>query len=284
MVASLKNKILKYNLHTHSAFCDGIGSIEEHCIFSINTNFNVLGFSCHAPLKFNNSFSIPQTLIPKYLADIDQAKDKHNGTLKILKGLECDFIPGLSLSFNSFKEKYQLDYIIGGIHLVGGNNPERLWFIDGPKREFFDNGLSELYQNDIQKAVTNYFHQMNEMIETEKFDILAHFDKIKMHNQSRFFEENEKWYENLIQETLELVVVKDLIVELNYRGIYKKRCHDFYPSKSILKKILHKKIRVCISSDAHQPHENGILHEEANKFLKEIGFTETYCLNEIIPL
>ncbi|MDD2412206.1 MAG: histidinol-phosphatase [Bacteroidales bacterium] len=275
---------MKYNLHTHSEFCDGIAPLSHHCEFAISQNLKVLGFSSHAPLRFNNNFSIKESQIDKYISETDLCQEKFNKELVLKKGLECDYIKGLSYSFSEFKTKYNLDYIIGGIHLVGENDPKKLWFIDGPQKAIFDDGLEKLYQNDIKRAVTSYFHQMNEMIENEEFDILAHIDKIKMHNQSRFFRENEIWYQNLIDETLELVQSKDLITEVNYRGIYKKRCMDFYPSKQILQKMKAKNIRICISSDSHQPSEIGLLDKEAIDFVKSVGYKETYCLDQCVPL
>ncbi len=284
MVASIKKNYNKYNLHTHSMFCDGIGSILEHCESSINNYFTILGFSSHAPIKFDNTFSLPYSKMEKYIEDIENSKNIFSNQLEILKGLECDYISGLNEPFSFLKSRYKLDYIIGGVHLVGKDNPENLWFIDGSKREIFDEGLLKFYQNDIKKAVTDYFYQMNEMIEKEEFDILAHIDKIKMHNQSRFFKEDEKWYLDLLEETLDLAKLKDLIVEINYRGIYKKRCFDFYPSFTILKRMHEKNIRICISSDAHQPNENGLLHAEALDFAKSAGYKETYCLDRAIVI
>lgn len=284
MVASIKKTFSKYNLHTHSEFCDGVGSISEHCETAINNCFTILGFSSHAPLKFNNNFSLSSSKIEKYIEEIENAQIRHEGKLQILKGLECDYIGGLIEPFCFFKNKYHLDYIIGGIHLVGKDNPENLWFIDGPRQEIYDDGLKKIFNNDIKKGVQTYFNQMNEMIEKEEFDILAHIDKIKMHNQRRFFNENEKWYLNLINETLNLVKQKDIIIEINYRGIYKQRCTEFYPSYTILKMMNNKKIRICISSDAHQPLENGLLHAKALEFAKSVGYKETYCLNNAISI
>ncbi len=275
---------MKYNLHSHSEFCDGIAPISHHCEFAVNSNLTILGFSSHAPLKFDTIFSIKESQMEHYISDINNCKSNFYKTLIIKTGLECDYIKGLSYSFSELKTKYNLDFVIGGIHLVGQHDSDMLWFIDGPDVSFFDDGLKKLYQNDIKKAVASYFHQMNEMIETEDFDILAHFDKIKMHNQSRFFKEDEVWYQNLIDETLELIKAKDIITEINYRGIYKKRCLDFYPSDNILKKMKAKNIRICISSDSHQPGEIGLLDKEAYEFVKNAGYKETYCLDKCIPI
>ena len=277
-------KNIKYNLHTHSKFCDGSGNIEDFIKTSINNNIDVLGFSSHAPLPFDNSFSIKEEKITQYIDEIQLLKNNYSHKIEILTGLECDYIHGLSQSFSFFKQKYNLDYIIGGVHLVGKNIAKNLWFIDGPKREIYDNGLKKFYNNNAQKAVTEYYTQMLEMLQEEEMDILAHLDKIKMHNQDRFFSTHEKWYNGLVMEVLELVKQKDIIAEINYRGIYKKRYNDFYPSLNILKKMKEMNIRICISSDAHHHSELDVLHQDALHFAQSAGYKETWCLERSIPI
>jgi histidinol-phosphatase (PHP family) len=66
-------------------------------------------------------------------------------------------------------------------------------------------------------------------------------------------------------------------VEVNTRGIYKKRSDSLFPGPEILKKIHAMKIPVTISSDAHRPDELSLLFEETGKILMDIGF-ETISL------
>jgi histidinol-phosphatase (PHP family) len=147
-----------------------------------------LGFSEHSPLPFDNTFSVKSERMPEYVAEIAALKEEFKDRIEILCGLEADFIPGVSETFAVTKRKYHLDYLIGGVHLVGHSaNPEELWFIDGPKWEIYDEGLQKFFGGDIRKGVRAFFDQTNQMIEQEEFDIIAHFDKIKMHNRDRYF-------------------------------------------------------------------------------------------------
>ena len=70
---------------------------------------------------------------------------------------------------------------------------DELWFIDGPDKNYVI-GIENIFNNDIKKAVTNYYRQIQEMVITQKPDIIGHLDKIKMNNKARFFSEDEKWY------------------------------------------------------------------------------------------
>jgi histidinol-phosphatase (PHP family) len=265
-----------FNLHTHCSYCDGKGKPIDFIKEAINQEFSALGFSSHAPLPFDNSFSIKEEEIPNYVNEILYLREQYKKILPIFCGLECDFIPNMSQSFHYFKQKYNLDYIIGGVHLINYN--KQLWFIDGKDPQTYDDGLFSLFGGDIKKAVKHYFHQLCEMIETETFDILAHFDKIKMHNKNRYFTEDEKWYINFIEETIRLIKEKLLIVEINTRGIYKKRCDTFYPSPWIIKKLQEHSIPVTISTDAHNKNEISLYFHEAMNCLNECGIKNVETL------
>jgi len=261
--------MIKFNFHTHCCYCDGIGEPKDFIIEAINQKFTAFGFSSHAPLPFENSFSIKEEKIPNYVNEIALLRKQYEEVLPIFCGLECDFIPTISKSFQYFKQKYNLDYMIGGVHLVSYN--EQLWFIDGKDPQTYDDGITTIFGRDSKKAVKQYFYQLCEMIETEQFDILAHFDKIKMHNKNRYFTEDEKWYINCIEETMRLIKEKTLIVEINTRGIYKKRSDTFYPSPWIIKKLKEQSIPMIISTDAHHKDEISLCFNEAINCINDVS-------------
>lgn len=114
-----------------------------------------------------------------------------------------------------------------------------------------------------------------EMVASQKPDIIAHLDKIKMHNKNRYFSEEESWYKDLVWKTLKFISSEsDCIVEVNTRGLYKQRSDTYFPSPAVLEQIHHLKIPVTISTDAHHPDELGLFFIEAVTMLKEIGFRE----------
>lgn len=258
------------NYHTHSLYCDGKGAIADFAIEASRKGFRQLGFSSHAPLPMETNFAIKACDLPNYSKEIDETQKNHP-ELEIFKALECDFIPGLSTPFETLKEEYALDYIIGGVHLVTPENSKDLWFIDGSLQETYDKGLVQLFDGNIKKAVTRFWEQSFEMIETESFDIIAHLDKIKMHNRNRYFQEDEKWYLKLVDHAILLIKKHNLIIEVNTRGIYKGRCPDLYPSDYIIYHAAKLDLPFVISSDAHQASELGLFHTEAEKKMKELG-------------
>ena len=262
------------NHHTHTLYSDGSSLPEEYILKAIEKKFGLIGFTEHSPLPFENTFSFKQENKEEYIALMKSLKHKYSSEISVYSGMEMDYIPGISENFGKVKSEYKLDYLIGSVHLVRPENSDELWFTDGPDYNTYDQGLNELFGGDIRKAVTTYFKQLNEMIETQHIDIIGHFDKIKMHNRDRFFKEDESWYMDLVSETLDLIQDRDIIVEVNTRGIYKQRSESTYPGLEILKLIKKLRIPVMVNSDAHQPHELGLAFEQGFAHLKEAGITE----------
>jgi histidinol-phosphatase (PHP family) len=283
-----------FNLHTHSIYSDGKSQPREIVEEAIRQGLTTLGFSEHSPLPFDNTFSVKSADMPRYVAEIAQLKEEFKNQIDIYCALEADYLTGVSEPFALTKEKYHLDYLIGGVHLViepalrQAQGPaktkdvepvetptisaDEIWFIDGPKWEVYDEGLQKFFDGDIRRAVRRFFEQSNEMIENESFDIIAHSDKIKMHNRDRYFHEDEPWYRKLALETLDLIREKGLVMEINTRGIYKKRYNGFYPSPWLMEEACKMGIPAIISADAHHFSEITLEFAAAAEALKRAGY------------
>ncbi len=281
------------NLHTHTRFSDGSDEPEKYVEAAIIQGLTALGFSDHSPLPFENTFALREEETGLYCETVVNLKGKFqvpspksqisnlnfqfpisNFPFPLFLGMEADYIPGIGHPFSYFQDNFPFDYFIGSVHLVRNGSDPDLWFIDGPDPAIYDDGLKTLFGGNIQKGVTAYFHQINEMLTSSKMDIIGHFDKIKMHNRGRFFTETEPWYIALVNETLELVKKSGTIVEVNTRGLYKKRSDSLFPGPAILKTIHHQNIPVIISSDAHKPAEVSMLFADTADILYDIGFRE----------
>jgi len=273
--------MVKANLHSHSQFCDGKAEMEEMVKGALRKEFSILGISSHAPMPIKNNFAIKnEEQLLNYCNEVKRLKSKYEGQLAIYLSLEIDYIPEETKEFKWFTNQYGLDYTIGSVHLVKNGSNDRLWFIDGPDATIYDNGLRDIFGGDVVKAVSAYYHQINEMIATQKPDMIGHIDKIKMHNKGRYFSESENWYLKLIEETLDHVKANDCVMEINTRGIYKGRSNSLFPGQAILKKALEKNIPVSLNSDAHAPSDMDGYYPEAKQFLKETGVKEIYYFTD----
>jgi len=261
---------LPFNLHTHTRFSDGSDNPEKYVEEAIRQGFSVIGFSDHSPVPFKNTFAIREGKIQQYADAVSGIR--HPASLLILLGLEIDYIPGITQPISYYRKNFTFEYFIGSVHFVKNGNSNELWFIDGPNVEIYDQGLKEIFGGDIRKAVTVYYHQLNEMIVNEKPDIIGHLDKIKMYNRGRYFSESDDWYVALVDETLNLARESGCIIEINTRGVYKQRSETLFPGPEILKKVKSLEIPIILSSDAHKPNELSLYFPEATKILIDLGF------------
>ena len=262
-----------FNFHTHTSYCDGNSEPEAYVKQAIALGFHSLGFSGHAPIPLENGFAIKEEELQAYCNTIRKLKEKYSDVIHIYLSLEIDYITGITKDFQDFRNSCNLDYTIGSVHLVvNPENKNQLWFIDGGNIAMYDEGLQKLFNGDIKNAVKAYYHQINQMIITQNPDIMGHFDKIKMNNKNRFFTQTEKWYKDLVNETISIIKEQESIVEVNTRGLYKKRSDELFPGIPILKELHRLKIPITISADAHKPEELNLYFNETADILKEIGF------------
>jgi len=259
------------NYHTHTYFCDGSSEPEKYVLEALRKNFTALGFSAHAPLPLETTWNLAQADIEPYCSEILRLREKYKGQIEIYLSLENDYIPGMAEDFAFYRKQYKLDYTLGAVHLVKDPDSNEIWFIDGPLSNY-DNGLKKIFKNDIHLAVETYFSQLNEMIITQKPDIIAHFDKVKMNNQHRYFQESDHWYKDLLQCTLEIIAKSKCIVEVNTRGIYTGKYDSLYPGTEVLKQCFELNIPLTISADAHKPVDINSYFAETEKILKDIGY------------
>ena len=280
-----------FNLHTHTHFSDGSSAPEEYLKEALRQGFSLLGFSDHSPVPFENNFALREERLEEYVQAISnlhpstvhspvgegrqgwglQGSGRGRGC-QILLGLEIDYIPGITAPIDTYRNSNNFDYFIGSVHLVKNGNYPDLWFIDGPDISIYESGLRDFFNGDIRHAVSSYYHQINQLIVTQKPDIIGHLDKIKMYNRNRYFREDESWYVQLVDESLDLIKENQCVVEVNTRGIYKKRSDSLFPGPDILRKIHALNIPVTLCSDAHKPEELSLYFEEAKKLLYGIGF------------
>ncbi len=270
------------NFHTHSHYCDGKGELSDYVNRANQLGVKSLGFSSHAPVPFECKWCMNITSLESYLDEIDLLKRNHK-EIELYAGLEIDYVPN-KISPADFKD--QLDYSIGSIHFVDHYIDGIPWEIDGPHLPFLD-GLENIFKGNIQDAIVRYYELTREMITKSQPTILGHLDKIKIQNiGNKFFSENDEWYEDEINKTLDTLEQTGVIVEVNTRGIYQKKSTTTYPSPWILQLMQQRNIPITVSSDAHHPDDIINQFKETFILLKSLGFKKvsTLCNGTWQPL
>lgn len=265
------------NYHSHCHYCDGTHNLEDYLVEAIKQQVKAYGFSSHAPLPFATSWAMSFEQTFTYFREVQQLKKKYQQSLQVYLGFEQDYIANTRLSRAWFKT-FDIDYTIGSVHFVDAFANGRYWEIDNTTKAFKE-GLKTIFDDDIQKALKRYYALIREMIQVQHPQVIGHLDKIKIHNRNEaFFDEREDWYRAEVLKTLKAAAKAGCVIEVNTRGVYKKKAKETYPSHWILEHIHELGIPIMLNSDTHHPAD--ITKEFANtaRVLRKIGFKKLTVL------
>lgn len=266
------------NYHSHTHFCDGSDVPELYIENAVKQGMPAYGYSSHAPIGFDTEWTIPDDKLTVYLNQVHDIKEKFGDKIETYLGLEIDYIPGVTGRNRHMLEFLELDYFISSIHFVDAFVDGNYWNIDHTK-EFFDDGLHQIFGGNFQKASERFYELTRQMIVEDTPDIIGHMDKIKMYNNGNiYFNENEKWYRNQVEETIKVIKKSGVIVEVNTRGYYRYNQLDLYPSQWIIEKLAKEDIPIMLNSDAHSPHEISEGFAYAAEKLKKAGVKILWAL------
>lgn len=268
-----------YSYHIHSNYCDGQFPPEEYIRSAINKGYFAIGFASHFPLPFPSKWAMSNDRLPEYLAKINALRNKYTGKIEVYIGAEVDYIPNQLTVKDPIVSAAELDYTIGAIHFVDAFYDGTPWQINGRHLEFL-RGLKDIFHYDVQMAVRRYYALTRAMIKETQPTIIAHLDKIKVHNwDNQFFDEQERWYHNEVMATLETIQQHGCILEVNTRGIYKRKTLTTCPSPWILEIAKDLNIPITIACDAHHPDELKLAYKQTANLLTEIGFSTMRVLS-----
>ncbi len=273
----IKNIYYWSNYHSHCQFCDGHGSMEEFVASAIAKGVKKFGFSSHAPLSFNPSWTMKVDKFADYVIEFERLKLKYKDEIELFLGLEVDYIHDCSDVQNDFFKDKKFDYLIGSIHFVDRMSNGQYWGIDA-EISAFDSGLKDLFDGDIKLAVERFFEISASMINKGGFDIVGHLDKIAIN--AGFYKEfstKMNWYETLVAETLQLIKAKNLLLEINTRSLSKHGVS--FPNQQFYSLINDLQIPVVVNSDCHELTNIKDGFEVTFEALKKAGFKTMHQLN-----
>jgi histidinol-phosphatase (PHP family) len=271
----LDNQIYLANYHTHCHFCHGEGSPLEYVEEALKKGFQAIGFSCHIPLPFQNSWAMKARDVPCYIETIQRLKKAYAGKINVYVSMEIDYLRGEVLSSYNSVILDKLDYVIGAVHCFKMHETGEYLNISGDEKRF-QKILIGSFHGSVKELVMCYYSTVKDMVRTYKPDIAAHLDLIKKNNAGGlFFSEEEKWYRDEVMKTLETLINYKCAVELNTGGMVRAGMDTYYPSKWILQECKKLKIPVVLNSDCHRPDQLDSFFEHAIQDLNDIGYRHT---------
>jgi histidinol-phosphatase (PHP family) len=256
----------KENHHTHTTGSDGKLKPEELVRLAIKKKFDVLGITdhYHFPPGFrdwgNDYYS------EDHYKELRRLKKKYKDKIKIEVNVEFDWISKYRKWIINEATKRKYDYRFVSMHfLIVGEDSVPLDHTE----ESFVQILKKA--GGIKKLVKIYYAGLRSAIKTGCFDVVSHFDLIKLWNKDhKYFTGGEKWYKSEVSRTLKLMAKKNMKIDLNTSGL-RKPCAEQYPSLEIIKAAKLLGIGFLVGTDAHKSKELESGLKEVNKILAELG-------------
>lgn len=267
------------DFHTHSRFCDGTAEPAVMLQTAVEKNLRAYGFSSHAPVPFETTWTMRPERLHEYVRTIQELKA--SAPIPVYLGLEIDFIPGVTGPDAPMFADLPLDYQLASVHFLGEDTTRgSYWWTVDDSDAVFARGLHEIFNDDIRDLVERYYARIRELVCNESFDVLGHLDLIKKNNaDSKYFSEDAPWYRDAVEETLEAIAASGRIMEVNTGGIARNKINALYPSDWILKRAATLNIPVVLNSDCHKPDQIAALFSESAAKLLTFGFRELHVLH-----
>ena len=241
---------MKTNYHTHTVWCDGRDTPEAMILSAISKGFDTLGFSSHSTYPCDNACTVPRLKLPGYFAEVRELAKKYAGEIKVLCGIEADYIPGTTDPDRSRYAEFRPDYIIGSVHYVIAPDGERVPVDHTP--ELLHEGLRRHFNGDVKAYLQTYFAQEREMVERFDFDILGHPDLCRKFNEKHpYFDETADWYLHELELLADAIARSGKLVEMNTGAISRGWLNDAYPSAEFRDMLRKRNVRFVLNSDSH---------------------------------
>ncbi len=226
--------------------------MEEFVAAAIEAGFTDWGFSPHSPLPMlaNAPWALSSSDVDTYINSVNRLKEQYGDKIRLLAGMEIDYIDS---SYNPSTEYFQslpLDYRIGSVHLLKSPRDGSLLDIDCDI-DSFSRTVKRHFAGSLQKIVEAYYTAQLELVECGGFDFIAHSDKISSNVRalsSRIME--KEWYVALVENFFDRCVERDVVVEINTK-LFERR-GVFYPDRKYFELMVERGVVVIINSDAHR--------------------------------
>ncbi len=227
-----------FDLHMHTTFSDGKHSPEEMVLEAIRRGLDTVGISDHSS---GDPCGMTLAQSDDYRAEIARLKKKYAGQIRILCGLERDY---LTDDFGLY------DYTIGSVHwltMPDGHHVSIDWTAE-KQRE----GAEKYFGGDWYALAEAYYEAVSHVAEVTKCDIIGHFDLLtKFMEKDPCFDPGHPRYIRAWQDACDTLLKTGKPFEVNTGAMSRGYRTAPYPAAEIRRYILSNGGKLLLSSDAH---------------------------------
>lgn len=243
------------NYHGHTKHCKhGVGSTREHIEAAIAYGLEEVAITEHVPIKGKKLSRIDYDDFEAFITELNELKVEYRDQIKVLSGLECEFIPEVMDDHFALKAEYDIDFLVLGHHFST---------LSQPGNYYFETRSHEMIDEYIENAIKG--------VESGYFKIFAHPDLIF----NRI--EVDDYLLAKSEQLLKACEDNEIAIEINGNGL---RTNKGYPNRNFWKLAQKYNLTVVINADSHAPEEiNDFGVRAAYDFAKEMGITITERLD-----
>ncbi len=227
-----------FDLHMHTTWSDGKNTPEEMILEAIRLGLETVGISDHSS---GDPCGMTLEQSADYRAEIAALKEKYAGQIRVLCGLERDF---LTDDFNEY------DYTIGSVHWLPMPDGHRVSIDWTPEK--LREGAEKYFGGDFYALAEAFYAAEARVVEVTKCDIIGHFDLIsKFIEVDPAFDVKHPRYVKAWQQAADELLKTGKPFEVNTGAMSRGYRTEPYPAKDIRDYIRAHGGKLIMSSDAH---------------------------------
>ncbi len=251
------------NLHNHTTFSDGKGSVRENIEAAIAKNMLSIGFSDHSFTACDTSYCMKLENYAAYREEVNKLKEEYKDKIPVYLGIEKDYYSDIDNS--------EYDYVIASVHYIVKNG---ICYPIDHSRIQQEECIRDAFGGSVLDMAKCYYDMVSEHVRLSKPTVVGHFDVL---NKFSIMPEDDEAYRKLCLDTLEETVKYCKYFEINTGGISRGWRKDPYPSDYLLRRFLSLGGEVVINSDSHDPENLDFFFDESVELLRECGY-DHFCV------
>lgn len=248
--------------HTHTKYSKHArGTVTELVEAALQRQIKVLTITDHAPFYVDTDNRLLSHELLTYIEEVQLARQHYTSDIKILLGLELDYMRGSEAYTLQLLDGLELDFVIGSIHYVPvGSELVKVW--DLPR-------LNE------KAVLDSYFAALEELITCGLFDAVGHADALlrgvpvadlsaRLATLVHYFANGRIAYE------LNASGARKSVYDPATHKEYATGCAS-YPCQPTVRALLSAGTAFTVGSDAHAPADVGLGIDVMLRDLKPLG-------------
>ncbi len=263
------------------AYCDHAeGALEALVQRAVAQGMSTYGLSEHAPrldpeLVYAEEKAMGwdvthlEKLFADYVVEGRRLQAAYADQIELLVGFEIEVVPvdRYASVMQGFRERYELDYIVGSVHWVDG-------IIIDYTRAWFDDAVAAC--GGLEQLALRYYDTVAEMMVALRPEVLGHLDLVRRHGGEDPALETPA-VRDRAKAVLALAKEQGGILDIN-TAAYRKGLATPYPAPWLLEAARDLGVACCFGDDAHRAGEVGAGIPQAREYLLGHGINEVTVL------